>query len=285
MQEGTVSQNTDWGGDWTEVKLGILQRYLDAYTTALKNRPFKLIYIDAFAGTGTISLRTKDDTYTKIIDGSAQRAVGIANRPFDHLIFIDKDAKACENLRNIKQRHLNRNIEIVQTDANRFLQDLTLPEWSRGVLFIDPFATALEWSTLIKIAEMEKLDTWILFPTMAVQRVLKGEYYEGEFPANFSKTLNRVYGNEDWMSLYNPSPQRPLFPEIPTTMYREKGTKALLNLYKKKLRAKFGRRFLSKTRTLRNRQDRELFELLFCVGHPAGIGPAKQIAKHLLDHF
>ena len=41
-----------FGGPWTQEKLEILSRYLDAYTTALKNQPFRLIYIDAFAGPG-----------------------------------------------------------------------------------------------------------------------------------------------------------------------------------------------------------------------------------------
>jgi len=41
-----------FGGDWTEQKLRVLQEYLTAYITALKDQPFKLAYIDAFAGTG-----------------------------------------------------------------------------------------------------------------------------------------------------------------------------------------------------------------------------------------
>lgn len=41
-----------FGGNWTEQKLGILEAYLDSYTTALKNHGFRLVYIDAFAGSG-----------------------------------------------------------------------------------------------------------------------------------------------------------------------------------------------------------------------------------------
>jgi len=41
-----------FGGDWTGQKLAMLQEYLGRYTTALKNQPFQLVYIDAFAGTG-----------------------------------------------------------------------------------------------------------------------------------------------------------------------------------------------------------------------------------------
>ena len=43
-----------FGGPWTEQKLGILRAYLDAYTTALKNQPFTLIYVDGFAGAGLV---------------------------------------------------------------------------------------------------------------------------------------------------------------------------------------------------------------------------------------
>ena len=32
-----------FGGPWTQEKLQILSLYLDAYTTALKNQPFRLI--------------------------------------------------------------------------------------------------------------------------------------------------------------------------------------------------------------------------------------------------
>jgi len=41
-----------FGGDWTQEKLARIRSYLGAYTTVLKKQPFKLIYIDAFAGTG-----------------------------------------------------------------------------------------------------------------------------------------------------------------------------------------------------------------------------------------
>lgn len=41
-----------FGGSWTEQKLQRLREYLIAYHNALKNAPFTLYYIDAFAGTG-----------------------------------------------------------------------------------------------------------------------------------------------------------------------------------------------------------------------------------------
>ena len=45
-------------GTWTKAKLEILERYLDAYTTVLKNSSFQLLYIDAFAVKGSHPHRT-----------------------------------------------------------------------------------------------------------------------------------------------------------------------------------------------------------------------------------
>lgn len=63
-----------WGEAWTVEKLGILEKYLDAYTTALKHKDFALWYIDAFAGTGRISLPASavgQDDEIEIKDGRA----------------------------------------------------------------------------------------------------------------------------------------------------------------------------------------------------------------------
>ena len=50
-----------FGGDWTKDKLDMVERYLNAYTTALKKKDyFRLMYIDAFAGSGIINLKKSD---------------------------------------------------------------------------------------------------------------------------------------------------------------------------------------------------------------------------------
>lgn len=47
-----MSTEQPFGGDWSGEKLSALKSYFQSYTTALKNTPFKLAYIDAFAGSG-----------------------------------------------------------------------------------------------------------------------------------------------------------------------------------------------------------------------------------------
>jgi len=60
-----------FGGDWTIEKLNILSDYLDFYLTALKNRKFGKVYIDAFAGSGMIETRSG----TEQITGSVRLAL------------------------------------------------------------------------------------------------------------------------------------------------------------------------------------------------------------------
>ena len=43
-----------FGGAWTLIKLEVLEKYLGFYTTALKYKPFKLCFIDAFEKTADI---------------------------------------------------------------------------------------------------------------------------------------------------------------------------------------------------------------------------------------
>ena len=43
MTDLEENRSTPFGGAWTLKKLDILESYLDAYTTALKRQPFKLM--------------------------------------------------------------------------------------------------------------------------------------------------------------------------------------------------------------------------------------------------
>ena len=53
VQSGIVAESSQsFGGSWTELKLDLVASYLEAYSTALKNKGFGKTYVDAFAGTG-----------------------------------------------------------------------------------------------------------------------------------------------------------------------------------------------------------------------------------------
>ncbi len=305
MRDEIAEPRAKYGGRWTKEKLEILEKYLDAYTTALKNKPFKLLYIDAFAGTGYLELGQDDQDAKDIFDafagtdylelgqddqdardlfdGSARRAVDIDDKPFDKLIFVEKDPKRCAELKNLRRDSSNRNIWIENSDANDYLRNLqqNWQEW-RGILFLDPFGTQVEWSTIETIASFHALDTWILFPVSAISRILPKLKRLEDIDAKWGRKLTKVYGDKSWQDLYRPEP-RGLFPS--TEHERTPGVGELLTIYKNSLADLFGNRFLQESRTLKNSRNAPMFEFLFCVGNEKGIGPAKRIAEHILEHM
>ena len=274
-----------YGGPWTLEKLDILERYLDAYTTALKNKSFKLMYVDAFAGTGYVELVKYDSDATEFIQGSAARAVRIRDKQFDRLVFVEKDPGRCAKLEEtLKEEHHRRDIRIENADANGFLRNLQPePDWNqwRGVLFLDPFATEVEWSTIERIAGFNALDTWILFPTFAIARMLPKSKRPDDIDPKWVDRLTTVFGDDSWRGLYRE--KQTLFGDV--EYERTPGVDGLLDIYKNKLAQAFGNRFLRQSRTLKNSKNAPLFEFLFCVGSPSpkAIKAAQRIAGHILE--
>lgn len=272
----------DFGGPWTQEKLEILERYLDAYTTALKNKSFKLLYIDAFAGTGQIE--TQERETAEFLAGSPVRAIAVGNKPFDELIFVEKQAVRAAELQRLRDKHPHRNIRIENAEANGFLLNLR-KDWQtwRGVLFLDPFATEVRWSTIQAIESYKALDTWILFPVSAIARMLPTSRTPDDISRQWAQRLTDVFGGESWRELYRENPQRGLFGDPGSV--REKGVDGLLRIYKSNLQELFGDRFLGNSRRLTSSTGSPLFEFMFCAGNPRGINVAHRIASHILDRM
>ncbi|MDE2795218.1 MAG: three-Cys-motif partner protein TcmP [Gemmatimonadota bacterium] len=289
MTQGGVQGATPaFGGDWTREKLRILEEYLDSYTTALKNMSFQLVYVDAFAGTGRIirdsgpGYETDENDSRSLILGSAGRALRVNDRAFDRLVFVEKDDARYRQLRELCDRHPNRNTQPLRGDANTFLRDLRESEYGnwRGVLFVDPFGVQLEWATVHHIAGLQRLDMWLLFPVGAIGRMLPRFRNPDEVQPGWPDRLDAVFGGDHWRQLYSPSPQQSLFGG--EMVEREQGVAGLLSIYKDQLKETFGPRLLRDSCTLTNSKNSPLFEFIFCAGHPNGAAIAKRIARHLI---
>ncbi len=99
-----------FGGEWTRQKLEVLEKYLAAYTQALKNQSFRTAYIDAFAGTGYRADADSEaelgepmfpdlaaDEPQGLLDGSASIALRL-ERAFSKHIFIECSRARCAQL-------------------------------------------------------------------------------------------------------------------------------------------------------------------------------------------
>ena len=277
-----------FGGEWTRKKLEILSLYLDAYTTALKNQPFFLTYIDAFAGPGNWQpgseyIPEEYGEFNKMLEGSPKIALEISDKPFDGLVFIEQNPEHAESLESIKATYPNRNVSIVNEDANIVLPQICrgLRPLERAVVFLDPYATQVSWSTIECIAATEKIDCWILFPLMAITRQMP---VAREPDQAWMLNLDRIFGGREyWHELYAPATQQMLFGPN-DEMERSRGSDQIAEAYRRRLTTVFSN-VAPTRRVLKNSTNSNLFDLFFAASNPRGAATAVKIADHILKHW
>lgn len=278
-----------FGGVWTEVKLEILKKYLNFYTKALKNQRFELLYIDAFAGTGSRTekipespLFGKEEEKIKY-DGSVQIALQAEPR-FDRYLFIEKNKKRYKELEKLSKKLEGKvHIKVTNDDANKVIQELAKkPIWSsnkyRGVLFLDPYGNHVEWDTLEAIASTKSFDLWFLFPISGVYRQAS---HDKEKMEDYKKdNLNMMFGTNSWEdAFYKTKEQSDLFGNREET--ERMNVKEIETWVKKRL----GECFFHVSDPLPLPQSgAQLFSLFFCVTNPSGkaLGLALKAANHIL---
>jgi three-Cys-motif partner protein len=199
-----------FGSSHTEEKLRHLEEYLKAYSTALKNQKFRLVYFDSFAGTGDIEIGSEApliagiDEYKPFIAGSAQRALKLGTA-FDEYIFVEKSAKNVRELNKLRGQHaeIAARVNIRRADANvALLEFCSGTDWrrTRAVVFLDPFGNQIRWTTLEAIAKTKGIDLWYLFPSgLGVFRQISRD---GTIDATHIDSLNALFGTEDWQSVF-----------------------------------------------------------------------------------
>lgn len=216
-----MSQNK-FGGNWTEIKISILETYTKQFLTVFKNQPSqKLLYFDGFAGSGDIEIESSGGEDNQIIEGAAMRVLKIDKpRNFNMYYFVEKKKKLAEEL-NKKIKHAFPKVKsfVVSEDCNKKLIDLAnnflrLPKGKgyKVLGFIDPKGMQLEWSS-IEVLRGLPIDLWILNPTSGANRVLqrKGEIDEswlkrlelflgmnrGDIKAHFYSERPTLFGDSD----------------------------------------------------------------------------------------
>jgi three-Cys-motif partner protein len=211
-----------FGGAWTGQKLDILREYLHFYSQALKaaprpERPFNLVYIDAFAGTGRCKVRTGRGS-SEVIPGSASVALDNA-RPFKHYHFIEPKQRHLKELRALVASHPNAARCTVHpgTAHERLPEVLARYDWTshRAVLFLDPFGLQCDWAMLERIRQTKAIDVFFLLNVSGLFRnaALNADRIESEKAA----ALTRVFGNDEWRQAWYAQKQQVLFDEAQET--------------------------------------------------------------------
>ena len=281
-----------FGGKWFEDKLEALRDYLRAYTTALKKTGFKLSYIDAFAGAGIreIPPGAKGDFFNE--DILAEEAhyrhgsplIALETLPaFEEFIFIDRDQQSLARLKEqISQFRgpMDGRIKFLHGDANQQIQQLAASDWRsrRAVAFLDPFALHVTWETLEKVAKTQAIDMWLLFPAMAVNRMLTKN---GSIPEAWATKLTETFGSDDWREFFYSRIEADLFgheTDMKESMIFEK----LSEYMTLRLKTIFAG-VHDKPLILRNSTNAPLFLLCFACGNPRAVTIATRIAQHIIN--
>ena len=287
-----------FGGSWTEQKLQRLRDYLIAYHNALKNQPFTLYYIDAFAGTGYNTPKAPPDYQSPLfddiaaketrqfLDGSARIALQIP-RPFDEYVFVEQHPDRFAELARLKSDFpaLAARINPVNEEANSYLVSLCkgsdwLKENRRAVVFLDPFGMQVSWTTIRAIAETKAIDLWLLFPLgIGVNRMLPRH---GQISSGWRKRLDSMFGEPDWYSAFYKLQETPsLFGGMEETTVKRADYSAISDYFVKRLKTVFPH-VAENPLPLMNSSNCPLYLLCFAAANPKGGPIAKRIAEHIL---
>lgn len=278
-------------GPWARKKLDGLESYLRAYTTALKNKSFHLVYIDAFAGAGKSMIRNAwegaddqdlqllDDKFleaeAQFIEGSPRRALKLENS-FSQLFFFDADPGRASLLRGLQSEFPGCRIDVRNGDANALIQDL-VPQVAgrstKGVAFLDPYGPHLHWRTLEALAATGSFEAIINFPLgMAINRLITRS---GDIPRNWRSWLDNCFGGNEWEALaYSSEPN--LFGETDRQKVND-AAKRLLDHYVGQLKDLFGH--VASPMVVSNTRGVPIYYMLWAGPHPLGL----KIAEHILS--
>jgi three-Cys-motif partner protein len=289
-----MTQQTTFGGPWTQQKLAVLSKYLSAYTKIFTKNPkaqfYTTSYVDAFAGTGVIrrpalggfaslfpEIAKAEEKFRK---GSVRRALEV-EPSFDKYVFIEKSAKKCKELKAVAAEFPQKKVDVINEDANsallKWCSNLNT-ERERAVVFLDPFGASVEWKVISALAKTRAVDLWILFPYSAVNRMLmRNRKPQGAL----AERLTKVFGTADWeKSFYSSRRFRHLLTETPVEEdHKSVNHREIIDFFMARLRKEF--EAVADPKPLHNSRGSLLFMLIFAAGNAASAKTGIKIANSI----
>jgi three-Cys-motif partner protein len=290
-----VTYQAEFAGGWTQRKLDVLKKYLQAYTKIFKRNPraqfYSISYVDAFAGTGTLrrpalgglakflpELQENEKEFRK---GSVRRALEV-EPPFDSYIFIEKDTKKCKELEAISADFPNRKVKIVNGDANGSLLEWCRkldPKRERAVVFLDPFGASVKWEVIAALGRTAAVDLWVLFPYSAINRMLVRNRRP---PQTWADRLTSVFGTRNWESrFYSTTAFRSLLDsQRVESVHKSADHRAITDFFVERLRKEFVA--VSNPFPMHNSNGSLLFLLFFAAANEHSAKTGLKIANDII---
>jgi three-Cys-motif partner protein len=254
-------------GDWSLLKLDIIEKYGAAYTKAFLNRGrfLKKFYIDGYSGAGVhLVKRTREQ-----IEGSPSRALR-TTPPFDGFHFIDLNADKTAHLRQLCARAGHADADIQTGDANQHLREL-LPtirykDHKRALCLLDPYGLQLDWEVMEIAGRLGTIDMFLNFPIMDMNRNALLWRPERASPEDI-KRMTRFWGDQSWQqAVYRETGQPDLFGAAPEK--RKQPNAAIIAAFRERLQKVAGFQFVPDPLPMTNRNNAVVYYLFFACKKP-----------------
>lgn len=182
-------------GPWGLLKYRLVGAYCDIFSSAMKNKWDKLVYIDLFSGAGFANIRGTDQN----VMTSPLISMNVPN-PFDRYIFSEFKEQKSEALRaRVKRLHPHKAVSFYQGDTNQNIDGICeeirwLHERYRTLCFcfVDPFSLNLNFETVRKLSQFN-IDFLIL---LAIHMDFNRNV--GRYLLEHSQVVERFTANPNW---------------------------------------------------------------------------------------
>ena len=248
-------------GEWSRDKHHFLLRYIDAFTTAMKNKGWAgLHYVDLFAGAGIERLQVSGRLEWGSPLIAAQTPV-----PFTNLHLCDNDERKYEALCTRVSRYRT-DAQILHDNANEKIHEVVkaIPEKCLSLAFLDPYGLHLHYETLKALAR-KRMDLIIFFPDHLDALRNCQFVYKDNPDSNLDLVLGR---GSEWRSQLE---------KYPTDRWAQ----VLRDLYVERIKI-LGYREFEYERICMMR-GHPLYQLIFCSQHSVAAGIWRRVAKRKAD--
>ena len=189
-------EHLDVVGNWTEMKLQILQEYATAYAQVLKSNAYikHVAYIDGFAGAGAHISKESG----AVIEGSPTRALSIQPR-FTHYHFVEMREDRAERLRGMG---LEKDVTVYHGDCNEVLLKEVFPQcryedYRRALCLLDPYKLNPNWEVVETAGKMRSVEIFLNFMIMDANMNALKKNPDAVTPEQ-AQRMTAFWGDDSW---------------------------------------------------------------------------------------
>src|SRR5215469_3630010 len=223
MDSDAVLQVSDDGlpcpevGGWTETKHSFVSLYAKLFSSGMKAKWGRRVYVELYAGAGYSRVRGT----SRVIAGSPLRALTLED-PFDEYVFCEEDPENLKALKTRVKRHApGASVAYVEGDCNAKVKEILakIPAGSKTdtvltLCFVDPYDIGIEFET-VRMLSARFVDFLVLLAVFMDANRNYDRYIKAE-----DISVEKFLGSESWRDCWHIAQQSGIpFPQFLASEY------------------------------------------------------------------